>query len=297
MEMLFTRYRGITCYVLSTVFFSAMNVSIRSTTTTLDPLQMVFLRNGLSFLLLAPLALRHGLSALKTQRFGRHAIRAAVGLCAMESWFYALMHLNVNTATALSFTAPLFSTVFAVLFLGETIGRMRIAALLIGFAGVLVIANPFGTQQPMVYMLIILGAAALMAVAGTLVKTLTITEPVWRIVFYMSLLMSLLSLPVALPVWQMPDALILAKATMIAAFATIAQLCLGVALASEKMVVLVPFEFLRLVFTALMAWAVLKETITPSTISGSVIIVGSTVFIAWREAVKRRSTLGGEVVP
>ncbi len=296
METLLIRYKGIFFYVLSTVFFSAMNVAIRSATTSLDPLQMVFLRNSLSFLLLLPFVLHRGAGALKTERFGRHAARAAVGIVAMESWFYALMHMNVNTATALSFTAPLFSTLFAVLFLGETIGRQRIAALLTGFAGVLIIADPFAGKGLTWYTLIILGSASLMAVSGTLVKTLTRTEPGWRIVFYMSLLMSLISLPLALPVWRTPDAPSLAKAAMIAGFATAAQLCLARALASEKIVILAPFEFMRLIFTALLSWAVCRETVTPRTVLGSVIIVGAAVFIAWREAFKRRSTLQMDVL-
>jgi drug/metabolite transporter (DMT)-like permease len=284
-----TRHSGIAYFIAGMLFFSAMNVAIRNAASTLDPLQMVFLRNVFSFLLLLPFALYHGgIQGLKTTRFTRHFIRAIIGLFAMESWFYALMHLSVNTATALSFTAPLFSAIFALLFLSERIGWMRLSALLIGFAGVFIVANPFAAGGWNIYATIVLISASLMAVAGILVKTLTQTEPSWRIVLYMSGLMSLLSLPFALPVWETPDAASLVNIALIALLATVAQLCLAQALMRETIVKLVPFEFLRLIFTACMAWVILGEPITLRTVLGSGVIVASTAFIAWRESVKKR---------
>jgi drug/metabolite transporter (DMT)-like permease len=296
MASFLTHHRGITYFVTAMLCFSAMNVTIRANSTVLDPLQMVFLRNAASLLLILPFALRQGVRGLKTSRFPRHTARAMIGLLAMESWFFALLHLPVNTATALSFTAPLFSTLFAVAFLHERIGLLRITALIIGFMGVMVVANPFAETTNSLYMLIVLISAALMAVAGAIVKTLTLTEPSWRIVFYMSLLMSLLSLPFALPVWQTPDLMTLTHTLLIAAFATTAQFCLAQALASEKIIVLVPFEFTRLIFTALMASVVLHESLTPATAVGSVIIIASTVFIAWRENVKKRGLSAPDTV-
>jgi drug/metabolite transporter (DMT)-like permease len=294
--MMFSVSRGIGLFLVGMFFFSCMNVAIRSLATTLDPVQMVFMRNGFSLLLLLPLACKHGAQAWKTDRFPRHLLRAIIGLCAMETWFVALTHLPVNTATALSFTAPLFSTLFAVLFLQERMGWRRACALAVGFSGVLVVANPFGQGAWNGYMVVALISAALMAVAGIMVKTLTRTEPSWRIVLYVSFLMSVMSFPPAMFVWQTPDAHTLTITMLIAALATCAQLCLVQALSLEKIVVLTPFEFVRLLFTAVLAWMVLGEGITYHTIMGSALIVGSTVFIVWREAAqKRRTAVAGAI--
>jgi drug/metabolite transporter (DMT)-like permease len=108
--------------------------------------------------------------------------------------------------------------------------------------------------------------------------------------------MSVMSFPPALLVWQTPDAHTLAMTLLIAALATLAQLCLVQALSLEKVVVLTPFEFVRLFFTAILAWMVLGEGITSSTIFGSALIVGSTVFITWREAVQKRKTAIAEAI-
>lgn len=279
---------GILYFITAMAFFSGMNVMIRHMAGDLDPLQMVFIRNAFSFLMLLPFALRHGLSEVKTTRPGRHILRSVVGLTAMESWFYSLAHMPVNTATAISFSAPLFSTVFAVFLLGERIGWMRITALLIGFAGVVIILDPSATATLDLHVLVVLFATAMMALSGIIVKTLTVTEPSWRIVLYMTFIMSLLSLPPALTVWTMPSLSMIGQLAVIAFLSTTAQMALTQALKEEYIVVLVPFEFLRLVFTALLAWIALSEILTLETVLGSLIIVGSSAFITWRESVRKR---------
>ncbi len=278
-------------------FFSAMNVTIRSMAGEMDPLQMVFFRNLFSFLILLPFALRHGgMDAFKTNRLGLHFMRAAVGLVAMQGWFIALANMPVNTATAISFSAPLFATILAILFLGERIGWMRAIALLVGFTGVLIIINPSAEDAWNSYGGLVLFATAIMAVAGILVKKLTVTEPSWRIVLYMSLFMSLLSFPPALAVWQPPTMDALLTLSFIALLSTIAQMALTQALYHEQIVTLMPFEFLRLIFTAILAWLAFAEPITLRTVIGSAVIVASAAFIAWRESVKKRSITTKEVL-
>ncbi len=289
------RFYGIAFYITAMLSFSAMNVTIRSMAGIIDPLQMVFCRNVISFFLLLPFVLRHGVSQLKTTRPVRHFLRSFIGLIAMETWFIGLMSLPVNSATALSFTAPLFSTLFAVIFLKERIGWMRVGALAIGFGGVLIIANPTADDAWNMYALMVLGSTAGMAIAGILVKTLTTTEPSWRIVFYMALIMSLLSFPPALSVWESISTESMIYLVMIAIFSTIAQYALAQALRHEMIVVLAPFEFTRLVFTAAIAWVILSEPLGLNTVLGSTVIVGSAVFIAWRERVKNKRILASEV--
>ncbi len=277
---------GIAYFTGAMLFFSLMNVLIRYMNDALPSVQLVFLRNIISFCLFLPFIARKGISNMKTQRLKRHFFRAFVGLIAMEAWFYSLTELEVNIATAISFTAPLFTTMFAVFFLGEMIGKVRIVTLIIGFGGVLIIANPFaGEWNPM--MLVALFSAAMIAAAGVIVKTLTTTEPSWRIVFYMAGFMSILSFPPAYFAWQpvTQDAFIIIAA--IAILSTFAQFCLAQAFATSPMVVLMPFDFSRLIFTAALAWVILQEPITPATVIGSIVIISSTVYISWREMKKR----------
>ena len=272
------------------ILFSIENVLIRHLGGEIPVPQMVFLRNIISLCLFVPIMLHHGIGQLKTQRFGRHALRAFIGLLAMESWFYSLSYLPVNVATAISFTAPLFGTIFAVIFLKEVIGVPRIIALIVGFGGILFITNPFNDATWNPVMLAALFSAAMIAGVGVIVKTLTTTEPGWRIVCYMAILMSIMSFPFAIPVWGEVSLHGVHIMFWVAALSTLAQFCLVWGFRRASVVTLMPFDFTRLVFTALLAWIFLKEGLNFSTILGSSVIISSTIYIAWRDQKRQGGT-------
>ncbi len=283
-------FPGIGLMMLAMAAFSVMNTLIRDLSFELPSMQIVFLRNILSLLVLVPWVLYHGAEGLKTNRLSRHFWRAFIGILAMECWFYGISLMPLNEATALSFTSPIFATVLAVICLGERLGVYRIAAVLCGFAGALIIIQPDMEAGMHVGAAVVLFATFMMAVAGIVVKTLTSTDPAWRIVTYMAVFMTLMSAPPAILVWQplSPDQLL--QGFGIAVFSTIAQLALTSALGRAPIVVLAPFDFTRLVFTALLAYMVLGETLGVTTVLGACIIVCSAVVIAWRENIKRKAS-------
>lgn len=278
---------GIGFYVFAMLCFSVMNTLIRSVTQEVAPSQAVFLRNVFSFLFLLPVAWHFWRSTPATERLSLHFWRAAVGLVAMETWFLSLSLMPVSHATALSFTTPLFATLFAFLFLGELIGKWRIGALIVGFLGALVILRPWQSGEMNASVAIVLFSAAMMAVASIVVKRLTATEPAWRIVFYMASFMSLLSAPLGLWHWEGISGLSYVKIAGVAFTSTVAQLAMVSAFARVGIVLLMPFDFLRLVFTSILAVTLLGETIDAPTMIGAAIIVASSALIAWRE--KRRA--------
>lgn len=280
---------AIVLMVVAMAAFAVMNAMIGHLARELPPPLMVFLRNAIGLALLAPWIAAHGMSGLKTARAWRHVWRAAIGLVAMETWFYTLAHLPLNESTALSFTSPLFATLFAALMLKETIGPARLVALLAGFGGAMIVIRP-GTEMaehPAVF--VALFSSAMMALAGILVKTLTTTEPAWRIVTYMTLLMSLFSAPLALPFLRPLNGEQWLLMFGIAVFSTCAQMAMAHAFQRAPVNVLAPFDFTRLVFTALLAYIVFGETPEAFTFLGAAVILGSSVFIAWREARKKIS--------
>ena len=99
----------------STVFFTAMTAMIRYVSGSIDPLEIVFFRNLFGLVVLLPWLMRHGRISLNRRRLPLYSLRALVGLIAMSCWFTAISQMNLGDAVALSFTAPLFATVGAVL--------------------------------------------------------------------------------------------------------------------------------------------------------------------------------------
>lgn len=280
--------KGIAFMLCTCTCFAAMNVMIGSMSGHLPPSQMVFMRNLFGVAIMMPIVLFNGWRNLKTQRISRHFWRAFIGIFAMETWFLSLTEVPVNEATALSFTSPLFATLFAVLLLKEPIGIRRISALMVGFVGVLIILRP-DTGQMDYHALLVLFSSAAMAMAGVVVKSLSATDPPWRIVTIMACFMSLLSAPMGLWHWQevaLDDGLTVFG---IALSSTLAQLAMASAFRHAPVVLLMPFDFVRLVFTALLAYIFLDQILDWATVAGAVVILLSAVFVAWREAQKGKS--------
>lgn len=272
--------------------FACMSIVIRILSHEMHPTLMVFLRNIMSFLMIIgwTAAMQRRAPRFPTTRMRSHFWRAAIGLVAMELWFYSLSVMQVTLATALSFTTPIFSTIFAILFLGETAGRERWLAVIAGFIGVLVILRPDVSSFEATALVVLL-SSAMMGVAGVLVKSLTRTESPETIIYYMSLFMLILSAPPALLHWQEITPHQWWLVFLIALFSTAAHLFITRAYVRADMVVLMPFDFTRLIIVAILAHIFFAESITLSTLVGAGVIVASTVYTARREARSKAAAL------
>lgn len=264
---------------------SAMNVALRMVAGELHSTQMVVLRHicSIAILLAWSAWLMRGIPYFNSKRMSGHFWRATFGICAMELWFYSVTIMPVTIATALSFITPIFSTILAMIFLGEKAGISRLAAIITGFIGMLIILRP-DISVISNDGWIVIGASLLMAGSGVMVKSLTSSESPETIVFFMSIFMLAWSIPVAVPFWQDFSLYQFGIAFIVALCSTIAHLFMARAFARTELVILMPFDFTRLIFTAILAYLFFGETIDSQTLVGSVIIVVSSVYIAHREA-------------
>lgn len=278
--------------VLSMLAFACMSTVVRLLGNDMPSPLMVFLRNVVSLAIVLAWSglLQKGVPTFPTTRLKSHFWRASIGVLSMELWFYSLTIMPLTLATALSFTAPIFSTIFAIFFLGEKAGIRRWSAMIIGFIGVIVILRPdaHGVDSKALFVLL---SSSMMAVAGVLVKSLTRTEAPETIVFYMALFMVLWSFLPAIPFWQEVTLYQWWLVFLIALFSTVAHLMLSRAFIRTDMVVLMPFDFTRLIFVAALAYPMFGETMDSHTLAGAFIIVASTVYIAHRESKKQKETI------
>ena len=114
------------------------------------------------------LALTSAFGVMRTQRLGGHFMRSLYGVTGMVLNFLAPILLPLAVSTTFSFTAPIFAVILSALVLREHVGRWRWAAVLLGFAGVLVVASPAGGAEiPMTGALVAIGAAFMVALAPT----------------------------------------------------------------------------------------------------------------------------------
>lgn len=276
-------------YMTAAAFgFSLMNVGIREAAQELSPLQVAFLRNLFAAVALMPWLMAGGFSALRTTRLKTYFWRAAVGLLAMMLWFTALAYLPLADAVALNFTVPLFATVGAAIFLGEIVGIRRWGATLIGFFGVLVILRP-GFVDLSLVMLLPITAALFQAMGALLVKSLSRTEGAGTVVAYMNLLLTPMSLVPALFVWQWPSWWALGICAFVGFTGALAHVAFTRAYALADASAVMPFDYMRLPFSAALAFLLFAEIPDFWTWVGAAIIASSAIYIGHREAKLARS--------
>jgi drug/metabolite transporter (DMT)-like permease len=271
--------------------FAVMIILIRHLSATFDPLQVVFFRNVFGLIAMLPWLAGHGLGALRTRRLGLHALRASIGVVSMICWFTALSLMPLAQATALSFTAPIFASVLAVIFLGEVMRLRRWSATAAGLLGTLVILRPDGSSlEPAA--LLALASALLGALSPIFVKVMARSESTGAIVTYMVLFTTPLSLVPALFVWQAPSLAQLGFAALLGLAGTLGHLCLTRALATADATVVVPFDYLRLPIVALLAWLAFAEVPVIWTWIGGAIIAASSLYMTLREVRLKRQAQG-----
>lgn len=264
-------------------FFTSMSIFIRLAAQDVHALEVVFFRNFLAFLLLLPWLMNQGVATLRTKRLGLFATRASINVIGMAAGFISLTLIPLAEATALGFTAPLWATIGAVLILGEVIRLRRISALVLGFAGVLIVLRP-GVETISLGSVLALTHAFLIAITTLIVKRLTATESPTSIVIWMALMQSPLSFIPALFVWTWPTPTTWLWLWCLAAAGTLGHLCWTRAFTLAEVSQLQPFEFMKLPMIALFAYLVFAELPSIWTWIGGAVIFASTAYISIREA-------------
>ncbi len=265
------------------VCFSVMTLLIRLASAELSPVEIAFFRNLFALLFMLPWLAHVGVAGLRTQHLSRHAVRALVGLGGMLSWFTAIALMPLAQAVALNFTAPLFATAGAALFLHERVGVRRWSAAVIGFLGTLVILRP-GVVEVTAVALLPIGAAVCMAAAVLLVKSLSRHDPPGTIVLYMNLFLTPLSLVPALFVWRWPSAQALAWVVGVGVLAATAHVLMTRAYTKADASAVLPFAYTRLPLITLFAYLAFAEVPSPWFWPGAVMIAGAAIYITHREA-------------
>jgi drug/metabolite transporter (DMT)-like permease len=268
--------------------FALMMVLVRHVSATVHPFEAAFFRNlfGLAFMM--PWLLRSGVNALATRRMGGHVMRALFGLSAMLCLFMALSLMPLAEVTALTFAAPLFATVGSALVLKERVRLRRWTATLVGFLGVMIILRP-GMEVISPAALVALAAAALMAGAMVSVRSLARSEHPAAIVIYFGLLVTPMSLVLALFVWTTPTLELLFWFLLLGLAATAGQILMTRAFAAAEASAVMPFDFSRLIFVSLFGMMLFGEMPDGWTYVGAAIILAAAAYITHHESRAGRS--------
>ncbi|MFK0689482.1 DMT family transporter [Mesorhizobium sp. IMUNJ 23033] len=258
---------------LSIASFLAMSVAGRATTAELNVFQVVELRSVIGFFILLPLVMTNGgFAAMRTERPLAHLARNVVHYAGQAAWLYALTLIPLAVLISIEFTTPIWTAILAVSFLGEKLSRPRLAAIVLGLVGVVIIVRPgVGSVDP--GHLVVLGAAVCFGISVVMVKSLTRTDSVVRIIFWMLIIQSVLGLIPALYVWRNPPVELWPWILLVAFTGMSSHFCMARALAHADATVISPMDFLRVPLSALIGWLLYQEQIDAFTAGGALLIL------------------------
>ena len=280
--------RGAAWILASCAAATAMMIGVRAASGTLHPLQIVFCRFLVGFLLVLPFMLSRGGELMATRRMPLLVLRGILGFIAVSLGFYCVSVLPLVTAAVLFFTAPLFVTLLAIPLLGERADWRRMAATLCGFLGTVAVLgfDPGGFHPAM---LVAVGAAVIFAFSLIIGKKLASTERPVTIMFYFSVVTMVASAAPAALVWQRPnldESMLLAVVGVFAAGRVYFDIR-GYAAGEAGFVA--PFGYFRIILVAAAGYLLFAEVPSANALIGAAMIIVSTLFIAQREALRGRA--------
>ena len=273
----------------ATLFGSFMGAGVKFLSDDLHPITICFYRCLMGLIIITPFVAKNNFQALQTDNMRLQIFRALINIISMICWFSAIGMMHFEKATALGFTTPLFTTVLAVLILGEVIRFHRTAALLLGFVGILIIIRPgympfeFGT-------ILMLVASFSFSFVLIFVKKLSATDSSLTIIFYHLLYMTPAFFILSLFYWENISLNQLIIFSLMGASGLLSHWCLAQAFKMSDTTFVMPLQFTKLIWASLIGLFIFSEKPDIWTWVGGVIIFISVVYITYREAFKKKGT-------
>jgi drug/metabolite transporter (DMT)-like permease len=289
---------GIACAVVGIAFMALFDAMAKFLGEGYGVVQLVFFRNffGLLFVLLL-VARSGGFGSLRSRHPVLHGLRAAFALGATFTFFIGLQFMPLAEAFALTFTGPIFITVLSIPVLGETVGRRRWTAVLVGFVGVVIMLRP-GSEALRVEALLPLTAALCYAFIMLLSRKLSRRESVGAVMFWTAVIGTLVS-GAALPFdWLAPTPRDWVLFILLGLLGSLTMWFMTLAYRHAPAAVVAPFDYTILLWGLIIGWLVWHELPDPEIWPGAAILIGCGLYITHRETrVARKKPKVGEDAP
>jgi len=277
---------AISLMIISGLFFVLMHSAVKYLSKEVHIFEIAFFRCALVIFVLAPIIFQQGKKIFKTKQPKVQFLRITTNSVAMLCFFYGISTTPLAQLTTLGFTVPIFATILAVIFMKEKIRLRRTTALIVGFIGTIIVMRPDISIE--LGALLIIFSSFLWSICLIFIKKLTQTDSAVTISLYFGIGMIPATFALAFPVLEMIDLRQFIILIFIAITGTLAQTIMNLALEKGELALLLPFDFLRLIWSVLIGYALFSEEPTITLWLGGFLIIGSTSYIAWREATLKK---------
>jgi drug/metabolite transporter (DMT)-like permease len=283
---------GLTYMAVAILLFSAMDAAAKWLTTGYSVVEIALFSRMLSPLLSLGVALHQGgIRTLRTRHPFWHLARATANGVTLVTFFAALIYLPLADTVAITFVSPLIMCALAVPMLGEHVGPRRWIAIVVGFAGVLIITQPSGAGFGLGTGLA-LAAALGSAFEIILTRRMSATESSHGILFWSSSLMILAFGSVVPFAWTTPAPADWPAIAVLALSGSCAQFGLVQAFRYGEVSLLAPIEYSALIWATLFGYLFWGDLPTPTVLGGVAVIVASSAYVAHREAKAKGQATG-----
>ena len=256
-----------------------MTVAGRELAQEVSVFEVMLLRSVIATIILTPIVMLNGGLKGRLSQLRYHVARNTIHYAGQYLWFSALLLIPLAEVIAIEFTMPLWIAILAAAFLGERLYGWKIAALIVGFGGVLMIVKPGLTLN--VGHVVALAAALLFAVSVTLTKYITRRDTALTVIFFMFTMQTVIGAVPAWLTWTGPPAAALPFVAVVALAGTGSHYCLSKAISLADATVVMPTDFLRLPLSALLGYWIYNEGLDAwSLAGGAMILVANTINIA-----------------
>lgn len=282
--------RGIAFLCLAVFLFTVLDTAAKFASRAVPTLEVAWARYALN-LLFAVIVLRPWAfpADYRTRRPMAQIIRALFLLLSTVFNFTALRYLQLAEAVSITFAAPLIVTAFAGPLLGEWAGPRRWAAILAGFAGVIIILEP-DPAHFQIEALWSVGAAVCYAGYALMTRLLSTTESPAGMLIFGALLSTLLLSPALPSVGVLPPDWIVAAALVVTGLmGAIGHWFLILAYRHAPATVLAPFAYTQIVWMVLAGYVVFGDWPGSSTLVGAAIVIASGLYVLYRESIRRQA--------
>ncbi|MFT4328199.1 MAG: DMT family transporter [Wolbachia pipientis] len=281
---------GVGWFVLSLLSSVANDTISKYLSLHLQSFEIIFFRFLFTTITLVPFMFYYGIETFKTSQISTQITRGGLLFCGMTLWTYGLTVFPIVTATIISFSIPLFVILLAIPLLNENIIWQRWIVTVIGFVGIAITTKAHSEDfNPKILIFIV--SALIFAILDILNKKLVIKESVISMLFYSALTTTIFSTPPLLFYWHMPSLLELVLLLILGISSNLILFFMLKAFALTDATALAPYRYIELIISAIVTYVIFNELPDKSALYGTLILIPSTLFIAYSEgkAIKKNN--------
>lgn len=286
---------GIIFMTLAMFCLSVNDVLVKGLSSAYPIWEVIFFRAFSGVIISIVLIVFFGWKTLKTKKPIGHLVRAFSSVACVVFYFFGLKYLMLSENVAIVHSAPILATLLAVPVLGEKLGLHRIAAIVLGFIGVLIIVKP-GSDLFKIESLYPLAAAFFMAVSYLSTRFLMSTESSVAIIFYYSSALFFTSLIFFPNHFVIPSLFNLIPLMALGVMGSLGHYFMAQAAKSAEVVVITPFEYTSFIFLGVMGYFFYNEVPGASVFIGMLLIVLSGIYIVYREQQKKKNIVSQTIL-